>query len=70
MSFFFRIPRIYEQYKSTIEQANYEKDLKWWSLHHGTDMPMHWPTFEVSLNVVKGLLKVVKDMCYVSFVQQ
>ena len=40
------IPQIYSQLYSTINQANYRQDLKWWSQNYGKDMPMNWPQFE------------------------
>lgn len=39
--------RIYEEYRHTIQNADAQKDLKYWSNAHGVDMAMNWPTFEV-----------------------
>lgn len=43
-----RIPQIYEEFYHTINNADHEKDLKWWSNNHGLNMAMNWPQFEVS----------------------
>lgn len=43
----FSLPRIYEEFNHTVANADYEKDLKWWSNNHGVNMPMNWPSFEV-----------------------
>ncbi|KAK4290583.1 hypothetical protein Pmani_026086 [Petrolisthes manimaculis] len=40
------LPRIYEEFHHTVDNADYEKDLKWWSNNHGVNMPMNWPAFE------------------------
>ncbi|XP_068208945.1 protein kinase C and casein kinase substrate in neurons protein 1 isoform X3 [Palaemon carinicauda] len=40
------LPRIYEEFSHTVANADYEKDLKWWSNNHGVNMPMNWPSFE------------------------
>lgn len=45
----FRLPQIYEEFYHTINNADHEKDLKWWSNNHGVNMAMNWPQFEVSL---------------------
>lgn len=47
MSFHHSLPRIYEEFNHTVANADYEKDLKWWSNNHGVNMPMNWPSFEV-----------------------
>ena len=43
-----RFSQIYTNLHATIGNMDCNKDLKWWSSNHGVDMPMHWPTFEVS----------------------
>lgn len=43
-----RLQQIYEELYHTINNADYEKDLKWWSNNHGVNMAMNWPQFEVS----------------------
>lgn len=48
MKFFCRLQQIYEELYHTINNADYEKDLKWWSNNHGVNMAMNWPQFEVS----------------------
>lgn len=44
----FRLPQIYEEFYHTVNNADHEKDLKWWSNNHGVNMAMAWPQFEVS----------------------
>ena len=46
--YFCRLPQIYEEFYHTINNADHEKDLKWWSNNHGVNMAMNWPQFEVS----------------------
>ncbi|XP_033646015.1 protein kinase C and casein kinase substrate in neurons protein 1-like isoform X2 [Asterias rubens] len=38
--------QVYTDFIATIENADAEKDLKWWKSNHGTGMTMHWPDFE------------------------
>ncbi|GJQ83083.1 putative protein kinase C and casein kinase substrate [Trypoxylus dichotomus] len=40
------LPQIYEELYHTINNADQEKDLKWWSNNHGVNMAMNWPQFE------------------------
>ncbi|KAF5308286.1 hypothetical protein FQR65_LT06279 [Abscondita terminalis] len=40
------LPQIYEELYHTINNADYEKDLKWWSNNYGINMAMNWPQFE------------------------
>ncbi|KAB0799931.1 hypothetical protein PPYR_07811 [Photinus pyralis] len=40
------LPQIYEELYHTINNADYEKDLKWWSNNYGVNMAMNWPQFE------------------------
>lgn len=42
------LPIIYEEYRHTIQNADANKDLKWWSNNNGIGMAMNWPVFEVS----------------------
>lgn len=44
------LPRIYEEYRHIIQNADSNKDLKWWSNNHGVGMPMAWPEFKVRFN--------------------
>ncbi|KAL5278969.1 PACSIN3 family protein [Megaselia abdita] len=39
------LPQIYEEFYQTIQNADNNKDLKWWSNTHGVKMPMNWPAF-------------------------
>lgn len=41
------LPQIYEEFYHTINNADHEKDLKWWSNNHGVNMAMNWPQFEL-----------------------
>lgn len=43
------LPKIYEEYRHTIQNGDAVKDLKWWSNNHGVGMAMNWPQFEVSV---------------------
>lgn len=43
----FSLPQIYEEFYHTVNNADHEKDLKWWSNNHGVNMAMNWPQFEV-----------------------
>ena len=49
----FSLPQIYQEFHSTIQNADHEKDLKWWSNNHGVNMAMAWPQFEVKF-VIKN----------------
>ncbi|XP_063906350.1 protein kinase C and casein kinase substrate in neurons protein 1 isoform X3 [Zophobas morio] len=40
------LQQIYEELYHTINNADFEKDLKWWSNNHGVNMAMNWPQFE------------------------
>ncbi|XP_034247135.1 protein kinase C and casein kinase substrate in neurons protein 1 isoform X3 [Thrips palmi] len=40
------LPQIYDEFYHTVNNADYEKDLKWWSNNHGVNMAMNWPQFE------------------------
>lgn len=42
------LPQIYEEFYHTINNADHQKDLKWWSNNHGVNMAMAWPAFVVS----------------------
>ncbi|XP_055635190.1 protein kinase C and casein kinase substrate in neurons protein 1 isoform X2 [Toxorhynchites rutilus septentrionalis] len=39
------LPQIYKEFHHTINNADHQKDLKWWSNNHGVNMGMSWPTF-------------------------
>ena len=43
----FSLPHIYEEFYHTVNNADHEKDLRWWSNTHGVNMAMNWPQFEV-----------------------
>lgn len=40
------LPQIYEEFFHTVNNADHEKDLKWWSNNYGVNMAMNWPQFE------------------------
>lgn len=40
------LPQIYEEFYHTINNADQEKDVKWWSNNFGVNMAMNWPQFE------------------------
>ncbi|XP_012279799.1 protein kinase C and casein kinase substrate in neurons protein 1 isoform X2 [Orussus abietinus] len=40
------LPQIYEEFYHTVNNADHDKDLKWWSNNHGVNMAMNWPQFE------------------------
>lgn len=44
----YSLPQIYEEFYHTINNADHQKDLKWWSNNHGVNMAMNWPSFIVS----------------------
>ncbi|XP_042205654.1 protein kinase C and casein kinase substrate in neurons protein 1-like isoform X6 [Homarus americanus] len=68
------LPRIYEEFNHTVANADYEKDLKWWSNNHGVNMPMNWPSFEeytpdlhrISKKAPKGAVSGVGDVTLTS----
>ena len=47
MFYYFSLPHIYEEFYHTVNNADHEKDLRWWSNTHGVNMAMNWPQFEV-----------------------
>lgn len=44
---YYSYSQIYNDLRSTIANADSQKDLKWWSVTHGEEMAMRWPEFEV-----------------------
>lgn len=47
-----QLPQIYEEFYHTINNADHQKDLRWWSNNHGVNMAMNWPSFAVSILMV------------------
>lgn len=45
------LPQIYEELYHTVNNADHDKDLKWWSFNYGVNMGMNWPQFEVQLYI-------------------
>lgn len=50
-----QLPQIYDEFHHTVNNADHQKDLKWWSNNHGVNMAMNWPSFLVSSPVPKCL---------------
>jgi len=42
-----RYVQVYNQIRENIQQADAPADLKWWSVNHGPEMNVSWPSFEV-----------------------
>lgn len=40
------LDQIYSEFEETIRSSDKDRDLRWWSNHHGVNMSMNWPTFE------------------------
>jgi len=40
------LPQIYEELYHTVNNADHDKDVKWWSNIYGVNMSMNWPQFE------------------------
>jgi len=40
------LPQIYDEFYHTVNNADHDKDLRWWSNTHGVNMAMSWPMFE------------------------
>ncbi|XP_065158110.1 protein kinase C and casein kinase substrate in neurons protein 1 isoform X2 [Atheta coriaria] len=55
------LPLIYEELYHTIHNADYNKDLKWWSNNYGVNMAMNWPSFE-DFSTTKSSVKSVKSL--------
>ncbi|XP_034946335.1 protein kinase C and casein kinase substrate in neurons protein 1 isoform X2 [Chelonus insularis] len=55
------LPQIYEEFYHTINNADYEKDLKWWSNNHGVNMAMNWPQFEDYTEEFRDITKGTKS---------
>lgn len=46
------LPQIYEEFYHTVNNADHQKDLKWWSNNHGVNMAMGWPAFVVIIRLL------------------
>lgn len=55
------IPQIYEELYHTVDNADAEKDLKWWSDNHGVTMPMAWPEFVEYTEEFREIAKGIKS---------
>ncbi|KAL4089678.1 hypothetical protein QTP88_024677 [Uroleucon formosanum] len=51
------LPQIYEEFYHTINNADHEKDLRWWSNNHGVNMAMNWPLFEDYIEEFRDISK-------------
>lgn len=49
----FSLPQIYEEFYHTVNNADHQKDLKWWSNNHGVNMAMNWPAFVVCIEYIE-----------------
>lgn len=58
------LPQIYEEFYHTINNADHQKDLKWWSNNHGVNMAMNWPAFVVSRSTPKGFLLCQQNILF------
>ena len=67
----FSIPEIYSEMYRSIESADSQQDLKWFSNFHGVDMPMNWPAFEVQwlVTFISGIvLQMFSLVCNIQHV--
>lgn len=64
----YRLPQIYEEFYHTINNADHEKDLKWWSNNHGVNMAMNWPQFEVRYNYLNKNVHASQKLLFLSHV--
>jgi len=46
------LPQIYEELYHTVNNADHDKDVKWWSNIYGVNMGMNWPQFEEPGSIV------------------
>lgn len=54
------LPQIYKEFHHTINNADHQKDLKWWSNNHGVNMGMSWPTFVEYTEEFRDIAKGIK----------
>lgn len=52
------LPQIYDEFFHTINNADFQKDLKWWSCNHGVAMNMNWPQFEDYTEEFRDIAKI------------
>ncbi|XP_052869668.1 protein kinase C and casein kinase substrate in neurons protein 1 isoform X1 [Anopheles cruzii] len=55
------LPQIYKEFHHTINNADHQKDLKWWSNNHGVNMGMCWPTFVEYTEEFRDIAKGIKS---------
>lgn len=51
------LPRIYEEFRHTIQNADSSKDIKWWADTYGIGMSMNWPQFEPFSEEFREIIK-------------
>ncbi|XP_059080696.1 protein kinase C and casein kinase II substrate protein 3-like isoform X2 [Tigriopus californicus] len=51
------MPQIYEEFYHTVNNADHEQDLRWWSNTHGVNMAMNWPQFEEYMEEFRDIAK-------------
>merc|ERR1719394_1284951 len=54
------LPQIYDEFYHTVNNADHDKDLRWWSNTHGVNMPMAWPQFEEYTEEFREIAKTSK----------
>lgn len=55
------LPQIYKEFHHTVNNADHQKDLKWWSNNHGVNMGMSWPTFVEYTEEFRDIAKGIKS---------
>jgi len=57
-----KLPQIYDELYHTINNADHDKDLRWWSNYHGVNMAMAWPQFEEYTEEFRDIAPRAKKM--------
>ena len=61
------LPQIYKEFYHTINYADHQKDLKWWSNNHGVNMAMNWPAFMVNLAKALNIMPLFHFLIFVIY---
>ncbi|CAG0923201.1 unnamed protein product [Notodromas monacha] len=61
ISSYTELPEIYNELFATIDCADREKDLRWWSQNRGVNMNMKWPEFEEYTEEFRDISKKHKN---------